>query len=53
MATLTITGTAADDTIVITASGTDSGSYSINGGPAVAFSASPRSWSPARTVTTP
>jgi hypothetical protein len=38
MATLTITGTAADDTIVITASGTDSGSYSINGGPAVAFS---------------
>jgi hypothetical protein len=38
MATLTITGTAADDTIVITASGPDSGSYSINGGPAVAFS---------------
>src|SRR5262245_45676070 len=38
MATLTITGTAADDTIVITATGTDSGSYSINGGPAVAFS---------------
>ena len=38
MATLTITGTAADDTIFITASGPDSGSYSINGGPAVAFS---------------
>jgi hypothetical protein len=38
MATLTIAGTAADDTIVITASGPDSGSYSINGGPAVAFS---------------
>ena len=38
MATLTITGTAADDTIVITASGTDSGTYSINGGPAVEFS---------------
>jgi hypothetical protein len=38
MATLTINGTAADDTIVVTATGTDSGSYSINGGPAVAFS---------------
>src|SRR5262245_60016302 len=38
MATLTITGTAADDTIVITATGSDSGSYSINGGPDVAFS---------------
>ena len=38
MATLTITGTAADDSIVITATGSDSGSYSINGGPAVAFS---------------
>src|SRR5262245_18102681 len=38
MATLTITGTAADDAIVITATGPDSGSYSINGGPAVAFS---------------
>ena len=38
MTTLTITGTAADDTIVITASATDSGAYSINGGPAVAFS---------------
>ena len=38
MATLTITGTAVDDAIVITASGTDSGTYSINGGPAVEFS---------------
>jgi len=38
MTTLTITGTAADDTIVITATGSDSGSYSINGGPDVAFS---------------
>jgi trimeric autotransporter adhesin len=38
MATLTITGTAADDTIVITATGADSGAYSINDGPAVAFS---------------
>jgi hypothetical protein len=38
MATLTITGTGADDTIVITATASDSGSYSINGGPAVAFS---------------
>jgi trimeric autotransporter adhesin len=38
MTTLTIAGTAADDTIVITGSGPDSGSYSINGGPAVAFS---------------
>src|SRR5262245_58040898 len=38
MATLTITGTAADDTIFITATGSDGGSYSINGGPAVAFS---------------
>jgi hypothetical protein len=38
MATLTITGTAADDTIVITATGADSGAYSINGGPAVTFS---------------
>jgi hypothetical protein len=38
MATLTIDGTGGDDTIVITATGTDSGSYSINGGPAIAFS---------------
>ena len=38
MATLTINGTTADDTIVVTATGADSGSYSINGGPAVAFS---------------
>jgi trimeric autotransporter adhesin len=38
MATLTINGTAADDTIIVTATGADSGSYSINGGPAVAFS---------------
>jgi hypothetical protein len=38
MTTLTISGTAADDTIVITATGADSGSYSVNGGPAVAFS---------------
>jgi Ca2+-binding RTX toxin-like protein len=38
MAILTINGTAADDTIVVTATGADSGSYSINGGPAVAFS---------------
>jgi trimeric autotransporter adhesin len=38
MTTLTINGTAADDTIVVTATGADSGSYSINGGPAVAFS---------------
>ena len=46
MATLTITGTAADDTIVITATGADSGAYSINGEPAVASS-------PARTATIP
>jgi len=38
MTTLTISGTAADDIIVVTAAGADSGSYSINGGPAVAFS---------------
>src|SRR5262245_22647415 len=38
MATLTIDGTGGDDAIVITATGIDSGSYSINGGPAVAFS---------------
>jgi trimeric autotransporter adhesin len=38
MTILTIDGTGADDTIVINATGTDSGSYSINGGPAVAFS---------------
>src|SRR5262245_18306042 len=38
MTTLTISGTAADDSIVVTATGADSGSYSINGGPAVAFS---------------
>ena len=38
MATLTLTGTATDDTIVINATGTDSGTYSINGGAAVAFS---------------
>src|SRR5262245_30952017 len=38
MTILTIDGTSADDTIVINATGTDSGSYSINGGPAVAFS---------------
>ena len=38
MTTLTIAGTAADDTIVITATGSDSGTYCINGGSAVAFS---------------
>ena len=38
MATFTLTGTATDDTIVINATGTDSGTYSINGGAAVAFS---------------
>src|SRR5262245_19129115 len=38
MTILTIDGTGADDTIVINATGTDSGSYTINGGPAVAFS---------------
>src|SRR5262245_15541078 len=38
MATLTIDGTGADDTIVINATGTDSGSYNVNGGPAIAFS---------------
>ena len=38
MATLTINGTSGDDAIVITATGSDSGSYSINGSPAVAFS---------------
>jgi trimeric autotransporter adhesin len=38
MTILTIDGTGGDDTIVINATGTDSGSYSINGGPAVAFS---------------
>jgi Ca2+-binding RTX toxin-like protein len=38
MAILAIDGTGGDDTIVITATGTDSGSYSINGGPAIAFS---------------
>ena len=38
MATLMLTGTATDDTIVINATGTDSGTYSINGGAAVAFS---------------
>jgi Ca2+-binding RTX toxin-like protein len=38
MADLTISGTGGDDTIVITATGTDSGSYSINGGAAIAFS---------------
>jgi hypothetical protein len=38
MTTLTIDGTSGDDAIVITATGSDSGSYSINGGPAVAFS---------------
>src|SRR5262245_27896243 len=38
MATLTIDGAGGDDAIVITATGIDSGSYSINGGPAVAFS---------------
>ena len=38
MATLTIDGTSGDDAIVITATGSDSGSYSINGSPAVAFS---------------
>jgi hypothetical protein len=38
MATLTIDGTGGDDTIVINATGTDSGSYTINGGPAIAFS---------------
>jgi trimeric autotransporter adhesin len=38
MAILTISGSGGDDTIVINASGTDSGSYTINGGPAIAFS---------------
>jgi Ca2+-binding RTX toxin-like protein len=38
MAILTINGSGGDDTIVINASATDSGSYTINGGPAVAFS---------------
>src|SRR5262245_49019781 len=35
---LTINGTGDDDTLVITATGTDSGSYSLNGGPSIAFS---------------
>src|SRR5262249_53514968 len=39
MAILTINGTGADDTILITATGTDSGSYSINGGGGIALSA--------------
>jgi trimeric autotransporter adhesin len=38
MAILTINGTGGDDTIVIEASGTDNGSYSINGGRGVLFS---------------
>jgi trimeric autotransporter adhesin len=38
MTILTIGGTGGDDTIVINATGTDSGTYSINGGPAIAFS---------------
>src|SRR5262245_51739722 len=38
MTILTIDGTGGDDTIIINAIGTHSGSYSINGGPAVAFS---------------
>jgi hypothetical protein len=38
MSTLTIDGTGGDDTIVVNATGTDSGTYSINGGPAIAFS---------------
>ena len=38
MSSLVINGTDRDDTIVITATGTDSGSYSINGGEAIAFS---------------
>src|SRR5215467_7698708 len=38
MATLTIDGTGGDDAIIITATGNDSGSYTINGGVAVAFS---------------
>src|SRR5262245_66666414 len=35
---LTIDGTGGDDSLVITATSTDSGSYSLNGGPAIAFS---------------
>src|SRR5439155_7811947 len=35
---ITVTGTGIDDTLVVTATGTNSGSYSLNGGPAVAFS---------------
>src|SRR5262245_42032011 len=38
MAILTINGTGGDDTIVITATDTDRGSYTINGGEAIAFS---------------
>src|SRR4029453_755586 len=38
MTTLTINGSAVDDNIIINATGTDSGTYSINGGPAIAFS---------------
>src|SRR5205823_4879495 len=36
-APLTVTGSGADDTLVVTATGANSGSYSLNGGPAVAF----------------
>ena len=35
--TLDIVGTAGNDTLVVTASGPNSGTYSLNGGPAVAF----------------
>jgi trimeric autotransporter adhesin len=38
MTILTIAGTGRDDTIVVNAIGIDSGTYSINGGPAIAFS---------------
>jgi Ca2+-binding RTX toxin-like protein len=38
MPTLTIDGSGGDDTIVVTATATDSGNYTINGGAAVPFS---------------
>src|SRR5262245_41975000 len=34
---LTIDGTGGDDSLVVTATGTDGGAYSLNGGPAIAF----------------
>jgi hypothetical protein len=52
MTILTINGTGGDDTIVITATGTDSGSYTINAARPWPSPALPRSLSTAVPATT-